>query len=275
MKKNKEIPKLGKKATVAGLVLCFVAMITLVGVFSFGQYQDIEEELAQYDASDDLQNETATPLEIEVAEADTDENEMNTEEIGEDAQEANAGDVVAEGFTEARADDDGITGDEASSVGTGVSSVISNTTTNASITEQLYFSEDGVLMWPVMGGTIMRFSMDQAVYFETLDQYKLNSAMIIDGEVGTEVLACERAMVESIEVLAETGTTITMDMGNGYTIVYGQLTDVRVTEGSIVEKGQIIGVLAESTKYYSVEGPNLYLQLLKDGEPIDPFMYLE
>jgi len=69
--------------------------------------------------------------------------------------------------------------------------------------------------------------------------------------------------------------TITMELGNGYEVVYGQLKDVQLKEGDKISKGDKIGVLSEPTKYYSVEGSNLYFQVLKDGKPVNPMEYLE
>ena len=43
----------------------------------------------------------------------------------------------------------------------------------------------------------------------------------------------------------------------------------------LVAKGQVVGYLSEPTKYYSVEGPNLYFEVTKDGEPKDPAVYME
>ena len=43
---------------------------------------------------------------------------------------------------------------------------------------------------------------------------------------------------------------------------------------SQLEEGDVIGVVAEPTKYYSVEGTNLYFELKKDGNPVDPTEYL-
>ena len=40
--------------------------------------------------------------------------------------------------------------------------------------------------------------------------------------------------------------------------------------GEIVESGQVVGYVSEPTKYYSVEGSNIYFQILKDGVPVDP-----
>lgn len=140
---------------------------------------------------------------------------------------------------------------------------------------QFTFTSDSTLKWPVDGGVLMRYSMDQSIYFATLDQYKRNDAMVISAEVGAEVLASEYGIVTIIEDSVETGTTITIDMGNGYEIKYGQINALKISSGSIVEKGQIIGYVAEPSRYFTVEGPNLYLQLLENGVAIDPLLYLD
>lgn len=264
MKNKNELPKLGKKGTVAGLVLSFVAMITLVGAFTFSQYQDnVENELA----------------ELELLE----EQELALQDLVEDTQEANTNQIVNEDVSSATNDEVNSTIVEAveeatvsETEETASESIVNEevATTNDSVAAQATFSENSQIMWPVNGGIIMMFNMDTAIYFETLDQYKLNPAMVIEGEVGTEVLAAERGTVTSVIEEADTGTTITIDMGNGFEAVYGQLDNLTITEGSYVEKGQVIGTLAEPTKYYSLEGCNLYFQLLKDGEPIDPLDYL-
>ena len=129
----------------------------------------------------------------------------------------------------------------------------------------MWFSEESTLTWPASGAVLIGYSMDQTVFFPTLEQYKYNPALIIGGEVG-ETIA---------EETAHTGTTVSLDMGNGYTAVYGQLTDVPVAIGDYVASGETLGALNEPTKYYSVEGPNLYFQILKDGEPVDPTNFME
>ena len=60
------------------------------------------------------------------------------------------------------------------------------------------------------------------------------------------------------------------DKEDGYELTYGQLTDLTVAEGDIVTTGEIIGQVAEPTKYYSVEGCNVYFKLTKDGQPVNP-----
>ena len=65
-----------------------------------------------------------------------------------------------------------------------------------------------------------------------------------------------------------------MDLGNGYEVTYGQLDNILVSEGSYVAKGDVIAQVAPPTKYYSVEGTNVYFKLTKDGVPVNPMSKL-
>ena len=114
------------------------------------------------------------------------------------------------------------------------------------------FSEDTLMEWPVNGNVLLDYSMDQTTYFPTLDQYKLSPAIAVGAVEGAPVVAAV----------------------NGYQAVYGQLTDLTVSEGDTIKKGTTIGYIAQPTKYYSTEGTNLYFAMKKDGEPIDPIEYL-
>lgn len=139
---------------------------------------------------------------------------------------------------------------------------------------EVNFSEDTLMEWPVNGNILVDYSMDQTTYFPTLDQYKLSPAISVGAVEGAPVVAAVNGKVFSIEQDAQTGTTLTMELGNGYQAVYGQLTDLKVSEGDTVKKGMIIGYIAQPTKYYSAEGSNLYFAMKKDGKPIDPIAYL-
>ena len=233
MKNKQDISKRERSAAV-GLVVCFVAMIAIVGLITF----------SQYDRNADLEQQ-------QLAEAETKENEEPSRTTNTDTIQAEIPTV-----TEDSAPEIIITPSE------------SNPTT-------LKFAANEVLTWPVDGNVVLSYSMDKPVYFSTLAQYKYNPALIIAGEVGEEVVAAAEGEVKSIETNAQTGTTLTMDIGSGYEVVYGQLKDVCVAEGYRISEGDAIGCVSEPTKYYSVEGPNLYFQLLKDGEPVNPLEYLD
>ena len=136
------------------------------------------------------------------------------------------------------------------------------------------FTSDSKLLWPVDGNVLLSFSMDKTVYFSTLDQYKYNPAMVISGAEGDQVIASAPGIVKSIDVTAETGTTVNVDLGNGYELFYGQLKEVPVKAGDYVDAKTVLGYVGQPTKYYSVEGCNVYFEMRKDGQPVNPMEYL-
>lgn len=135
---------------------------------------------------------------------------------------------------------------------------------------ELHFDAQAGLLWPVEGSVILDYSMDQTVYFTTLDQYKYNPAVIIAGNVNDKVQTAASGKIMEIATNEVTGCTVKMDIGDGYTAIYGQLKEVPFEAGAYLEAGDTIGFVSEPTKYYSLEGSNLYFALEKDGIPVDP-----
>lgn len=133
---------------------------------------------------------------------------------------------------------------------------------------------EGHLQWPLEGNVLIPYSMDKTVYFATLKQYQYNPAMIIGGKVNDAVTSVAPGKVSAVETSAKTGCTVTVNLGDGYEVVYGQLKEVSLAAGDTVNTGDIIGYISEPTKYYSVEGANLYFQLKHQGQAVDPMEYL-
>lgn len=138
----------------------------------------------------------------------------------------------------------------------------------------LSFGDNDSLVWPVVGNILVNYSMDKTVYFPTLEQYKYNPAIIIQANEGDMITAAAAGKVTSVFEDAQIGKGITMELGNGYEITYGQLEGILVSEGSYVSMGDMIAQVAAPTKYYSVEGTNVYFKLTKDGEPVNPMSRL-
>ncbi len=148
---------------------------------------------------------------------------------------------------------------------------------NTAALEALSFNTEDGLLWPVQGNVIMDYSMEHTTYFATLMQYKCNPAIIIDAEVGEDVLAATDAVVTAIDAdNEETGYTVTMSIGDGYSLIYGQLdkNSVSLQVGDSVKEGDVIGIIAKPTKYYTVEGSNLYFEVTQNDETVNPMLYL-
>ena len=235
MNKNERPAFLKGKGAAVGAVLCFVAVITMVGSYTYNHYKkDMEQQIK------DAQT-TAEQL---------------TED---DSTLANTDDILP---TDTDSEEDNASTEEIQS-------------TASSNTQNVWFTQESTLAWPASGATLLSFSMDHTVYFPTLEQYKYNPALIIGGTQGEVIHAAAAGVVESIEQTAQTGTTVTLDMGNGYTAVYGQLDEVAAAVGDYIAAGEEVGTLNSPTKYYSVEGPNLYFEIMKDGAPVDPMNFME
>ncbi len=138
----------------------------------------------------------------------------------------------------------------------------------------LNFSRESTLVWPVEGNVIIDFDMKNTVYFATLDLYKCSDAVCVQSAVDTPVYAGSACSIESIEYNSEIGNNVTVSLGNGYMLTYGQLKDVQVESGQVLEEGDLIGYVGTPTKYYTVEGSHLYMKMTHDGVAVDPLDYL-
>lgn len=149
----------------------------------------------------------------------------------------------------------------------------SKETSSRSIAD-LSFSADSALRWPLAGSVIKEFSADKLIYFDTLQQFRTNPAIFVSGTPGTPISAAADGIVTKISETDKNGLTVTIALGDDYLLTYGQMADLTVKEGDYVKAGAKLGSLAKVTKYFSTEGNHLYLQLTKDGTPIDPCTYL-
>ncbi len=271
-----------QKSFLIVLCLCMLSVSGVIGVYQYrkGQNQEAEPETPQQSAQTEETQETgpekeAANSEGTVAQADTEENldeaKIETEEdiyeIGE-AELAQAEETEEDAASE-ETEETAVQSEEAEEEPS------EEEEADTSETEQFAFADDSRLIWPVDGDVILNYSMDKSIYFSTLNQYKYHPAIVISAEVGSEVRCAARGEVADISVNEETGTTLTMDIGSGYQAIYGQLKEVTVEEGDTVESGTVIGYVSEPTKYYTLEGSNLYFQLLKNREPVNPMDYME
>ena len=252
--------------------LCLVGAAAFTTVYTMDQAESTkeqEEQTTELEKEARIQDANAAkkarPVE-ETAAEEQDARVSGSDLIGEVVE--NPEDLVKQ-VTET--DEEEETGETASVASSGVEATAGNIGT---VQASVQFSEDSSLDWPVAGNVLLDYSMDGSVFFPTLKVYKYNPALIIGADIGSPVAAAAKGIVDSVKVDEETGTTVAMNIGNGYELTYGQLKEVSVKEGDVVEDGGLIGYVSEPTKYYCEEGSNLYFKLTKDGAPVDPFLFL-
>lgn len=278
-KRTRKNPLRGR-ITVAALSLCLLAAAGMIGMYTVGRSENDqrEEELARKVAEAEKAFEEARKLEEELegqkqqAASSTAKAEFKNEKEKEPAVELESSYAGLEPAREYF-----LTEEEQAALDAEIeeAELLDAASLEAEALTYSFSPETDKLLWPLAGNIILNYSMDKTVFFTTLEQYKYNPAIIIQAEVDHEVLCGADGQVIKIEETDELGTTVTVDFGNGYEGVYGQLKDVAVEEGSPVQAGVKLGLVNEPTRYYVKEGSNVYFKVLQNGKPVDPLGLLQ
>lgn len=270
-----------------GSVLALALVVTCAAVYQSGSKSTPNEKEFVKENQEDSVDQAIKTKEREDTEETENANTSNVEGTREIEDEADASiDTDQDQLADSGLTEDGLVEENQDSAAAGENTQDSaeatdgNENTESASAEiqaaapTLNFTESSLMEWPVNGQVVLDYNMDNTIYFPTLNVYKTNPAIAISAEVGTPVAAVADGKVVSIAENEETGTTVTLDMGNGYQAVYGQLKDVTLQAEEYISAGGVLGYINEPTKYYTEEGANLYFALSKDGVPLDPQQYL-
>jgi len=132
-----------------------------------------------------------------------------------------------------------------------------------------------VFTWPVKGDILTDHSIETLAYSETMGDWRVHSGIDIAASVGTQVLAACGGTVQAVFESDLMGTTIVIEHGEGLVSTYCNLSpEVTVSVGDTVSTGTVIGVVGATAISESAMQPHLHLELVKDGEAVDPVSYL-
>nr|WP_279380069.1 M23 family metallopeptidase [Sporosalibacterium faouarense] len=68
------------------------------------------------------------------------------------------------------------------------------------------------------------------------------------------------------------GELVIIDHENGYQTYYGHNSVIKVKEGELVYRGQVIALSGATGR---VTGPNLHFEVRKNGQPVDPLKFIK
>ncbi len=113
-------------------------------------------------------------------------------------------------------------------------------------------------------------------YNQTLDCYYHHEGVDFIAEAGTNVLAVDDGVIESIysgDVLK--GTEIVVDHGNGLKTCYRFVVAAEdLSVGDEVRRGDVIAVVAEATGNEYKDGAHLHFEIMENGKTVDPTAHL-
>jgi len=93
----------------------------------------------------------------------------------------------------------------------------------------------------------------------------------ISAPYGSPVEATADGIILVAEPDAGYGREILIDHGNGFSTMYGHLSQIKVVVGQEVKRGQIIGAIGMTGKS---TGPHLHYEVHIHEAPVDPIKYL-
>ena len=93
----------------------------------------------------------------------------------------------------------------------------------------------------------------------------------ISTNVGNPIMATADGIVIKVETDKYLGKNVTISHGNGYTTVYGHMSNFAVRAGQKVKRRDIIGYIGQTGK---AAGPHVHYEVFKDGKRVDPRNYL-
>ena len=148
-----------------------------------------------------------------------------------------------------------------------------NTTTENKVTEE---KKEVTFIKPTEGEIICEFAKDNLIYSETLKEWVTHTAIDIKADKTSVIKASADGIVKSIVNDPRYGLTVVIEHDDGYETVYSNLLTAEfVVEGEEVTQGQTIGTAGNTASFESAMESHLHFELLKDGEYLDPSIYLK
>jgi murein DD-endopeptidase MepM/ murein hydrolase activator NlpD len=137
--------------------------------------------------------------------------------------------------------------------------------------------EDEKFIMPYNDEIIRPFSMDSLVYSNTLQEWVTHRGIDIKGEMYEDVKASKSGTIKSIKNDPRFGMSVIIEHSDGFKTVYSCLlgTADGLTEGMAVSQGQVIGKMGNSGVFETSDGVHLHFEMQKDGEYVNPEIYLK
>lgn len=127
---------------------------------------------------------------------------------------------------------------------------------------------EGPFVWPVSGRITTQFGMIR--YVNNIENGR-HSGWDIAAQTGTPVVSINKGQVIYAGALKVSGNTVIVHHGLDLYSSYLHLSKINVTEGQLVEKGQVVGAIGMTGL---ATGPHLHLTIRVGDIPVDPGLFI-
>ena len=152
-----------------------------------------------------------------------------------------------------------------------------NTQKEAPVQEQIIETKKEITFTkPAEGEIICEYAKDNLIYSETLKEWITHTAIDIEADKTSVIKSSADGIVKSIVNDPRYGLTVVIQHEEGYETVYSNLLTAEfIVVGEEVTQGQTIGTVGNTAAFESNMDYHLHFELLKDGEYVDPTIYLK
>lgn len=129
---------------------------------------------------------------------------------------------------------------------------------------------------PVEGEIIYEYAKDNLIYSETLKEWVTHTGIDIKADKTSVIKSAADGIIKSIVNDPRYGLTVIIEHDDGFQTVYSNLLTAEfIVEGEEVKQGQTIGTAGNTASFESEMDSHLHFEILKDGETLNPSIYLK
>ena len=155
---------------------------------------------------------------------------------------------------------------------------VNETSTNeeSNVVEETPVVQDPTFAKPVEGEVLKDYSKDNLTYSNTLDEWTTHLGIDYVAEKTDIVKASADGTIKSIKNDPRYGLTVVIEHANGFESVYSSLLTAEfVSVGEEVKQGQTIATVGNTATFEIADETHLHFEIKKDGENVDPNIYIK
>ena len=100
---------------------------------------------------------------------------------------------------------------------------------------------------------------------------RMHKGLDFAGPIGTDIYAVAGGVVSFVGEKPGYGNVVEVDHGDGLVSRYAHLNATSAKQGTVIKKGELVAWLGNTGRS---TGPHLHLEVLKQGEQVNPRDYL-
>lgn len=128
---------------------------------------------------------------------------------------------------------------------------------------------------PLAGELQKKFSADELLWDETMQDWRTHNGIDIAAEAGEEVVtAAQGTVLESYEDEMY-GFTVKVQHTDGVITVYKNLAKTVVKKDDILDEGQMIGTVGDSGAFEMAQASHLHFEVISEDKHINPLDFIK